>query len=81
MRQRTIVDGWIIICGIMGIAVTSVCEAARVRGGSASLIIYPPFTPPQPATNVAPGHLLFSVQGVSHWGRDVVAFLDGHRPR
>jgi dienelactone hydrolase len=62
-------------------SVKSVCEAVRSRGGSASLMIYPPFTPPQPATHTAPGHALFGVHGVSHWGKDVVAFFDQHRPR
>ena len=62
-------------------SVKKVCEAARSRGGSATLTIYPPFTPPEPATGIAPGHLLFSAQGVSSWGSDVVAFLDQHRPR
>jgi predicted RNA binding protein YcfA (HicA-like mRNA interferase family) len=62
-------------------SVKSLCEAARSHGSSAMLTIYPPFTPRQPAMNIAPGHLLFSVQGVSQWGRDVVTFLDQHRPR
>jgi dienelactone hydrolase len=61
-------------------SVKSVCEAARSRGSAAVLTIYPPFTPPEPVKNVAPGHLIFSAQGVSHWGSDVVAFLDKHRP-
>ncbi len=62
-------------------SVKAVCEAARSRGSSAMLTIYPPFTPGQPAMNIAPGHLLFSVQGVSLWGKDVVAFFEQHRPR
>jgi hypothetical protein len=61
-------------------SVKSVCEAARSHGSSATLKIYPPSTPRQPTTNIAPGHLLFSVQGVSLWGKDVVAFLDQQRP-
>ena len=62
-------------------SVKKVCEAARSRGDSATLTIYPPFTPPEPVKGIAPGHLLFSGQGVSIWGKDVVAFLDQHRPR
>jgi len=61
-------------------AVKSVCDAARSRGVSAELRIYPPFTPAQNPARVAPGHLLFSGQGVSSWGRDVVAFFNAHRP-
>jgi hypothetical protein len=62
-------------------AVKSVCDAARSRGASAELKIYPPFKPAQNPYNVAPGHLIFTGQGVSIWGQDVVAFFDTHRPR
>jgi dienelactone hydrolase len=61
-------------------AAKAVCDAAQRRGVSAELKIYPPFTPAQNANNVAPGHLIFSGQGVSIWGRDVLAFLNSHRP-
>jgi dienelactone hydrolase len=61
-------------------AAKTVCDAAKARGVSAELKIYPPFTPAQNANNVAPGHLIFSGQGVSIWGRDVLAFLNSHRP-
>jgi dienelactone hydrolase len=61
-------------------AVKDVCDAARAHGVSADLKIYPPFKPTQNPGNVAPGHLLFSGQGVSIWARDVVAFFDSHRP-
>jgi dienelactone hydrolase len=60
-------------------AVKTVCETARSRGVDAELKIYPPFTPAQNPQNVAPGHLLFSGQGVSLWSKDVIAFLDAHR--
>jgi dienelactone hydrolase len=62
-------------------AVKNVCDAARARGVSADLRIYPPFQPTQNLANVAPGHLLFSGQGVSIWAKDVVTFFDSHRPR
>jgi dienelactone hydrolase len=62
-------------------AVKSVCDAARARGSLAELKIYPPFKPTQNPYNVAPGHLLFSGQGVATWANDVVTFFDAHRPR
>jgi dienelactone hydrolase len=61
------------------VAVKSVCDAARSRGTPAELKIYPPFTPTQNLNNVAPGHLIFTGQGVSIWGGDAVAFFDSHR--
>ena len=60
-------------------AAKAVCDAAQARGISAELKIYPPFTPAQNPQNVAPGHVIFSGQGVSIWGRDVVAFFNSHR--
>jgi dienelactone hydrolase len=62
-------------------AVKEVCRAARERGTSAELRIYPPFTPSQNPSHVAPGHLLFTGQGVTKWGQDVVTFFETHRPR
>jgi dienelactone hydrolase len=62
-------------------SVKAVCDAARAHGSQAELKIYPPFTPTQNASGVAPGHLIFTAQGVSIWARDVVAFLDAHRPQ
>lgn len=61
-------------------AVKTVCETAGAHGISAQLKIYPPFTPTQNPNNVAPGHLLFTGQGVLTWGRDVVTFFNAHLP-
>ena len=60
-------------------AVKNVCDAARSHGTAAELKIYPPFMPTQNPQNVAPGHLIFTGQGISIWGSDVVAFFDSHR--
>lgn len=57
-------------------------ESARVicgvaRKAPAELKVYPPFTPTGPVREgVAPGHALFSPQGVAVWKGDVLAFLD-----
>jgi hypothetical protein len=36
--------------------------------------VYPPFTPRE-KSDVAPGHMIFSVQGARFWERDVKEFL------
>ena len=61
--------------------VRKVCAAAKAVGVDAQLIMYPPFTPAQTPPNVAPGHMIFSAEGVSHWDRDVLTFLGEHLPK
>jgi dienelactone hydrolase len=61
----------------------SLCDAVKAGGAAASLIVYPPFTPKEPSANplVAPGHMLFNrEEGVSIWGKDVLAFLAKYLP-
>ncbi len=48
-------------------------EVCRNAGGPKELKVYPPFTPAQARS--APGHALFSPQGVAIWGKDALAFL------
>ena len=38
-------------------------------------IVYPPFTPAAGGLAIAPGHLVFSAQGMAVWERDVLEFL------
>ncbi len=59
-------------------AVKSVYEAAKRHKAPAEIIVYPPFTPAQNPRNTAPGHLIFTGQGVAIWGKDVVDFLAKH---
>jgi dienelactone hydrolase len=54
---------------------------AASRGIPAELTVYPAFTPSQPIEGIAPGHLIFGAEGLPIWGRDVVRFLDTHRPK
>jgi dienelactone hydrolase len=61
--------------------VKKVCGAAKAVGVNAQLIMYPPFTPTQTPPNVAPGHMIFSAEGVSHWDKDVLSFLSEHVSR
>jgi hypothetical protein len=45
------------------------------------LIMYPPFTPTAQDAPVAPGHLLFSAEGLPIWGRDAIGFFDAYLRR
>jgi alpha-beta hydrolase superfamily lysophospholipase len=54
----------------------AVCQNAR--GTPAELKVYPPFTPTTLRENSAPGHALFSFQGVKIWGPDLLDFLARH---
>ena len=56
----------------------AVCTNAR--GTPAELKVYPPFTPTILRENSAPGHALFSFQGVKIWGPDLLEFLARHLP-
>jgi dienelactone hydrolase len=56
----------------------AVCKNAR--GTPAELKVYPPFTPTTLRENSAPGHALFSFQGVKIWGPDLLDFLARHLP-
>jgi dienelactone hydrolase len=55
-----------------------VCAAVAANGVATELKVYPPFTPSQPGLANAPGHTLFSPQGVTIWGEHVLAFLRQH---
>ena len=50
-------------------AVRQVSEAARANGTAAELIIYPSYTPPDPNSSDAPGHLIFRPAGLHIWER------------
>jgi len=51
------------------------------RGVPAELAVYPPFTPKQPIEGIAPGHLIFGAEGLPIWEKDVLRFLEAHRPK
>jgi dienelactone hydrolase len=65
-------------------SITTLAEIFKKRGVPPHrMVIYEPFTP-QPATgtvpvgipfNTAPGHLVFTAQGMHVWERDVIEFL------
>ena len=55
-------------------AAKTVCNAIPVDSSEKKTIIYPPFTPGRP-TNHAPGHNIFSAEGMPIWENDVLAFL------
>lgn len=56
----------------------AICKHAH--GKPAELKVYPPFTPTTLRANSAPGHALFSFQGVKIWGPDLLDFLARHLP-
>jgi dienelactone hydrolase len=55
-------------------SVTTLADIFKKRNTPHTLMIYEPFSPPQP-TRAAPGHALFSVQGTDLWEKDVIEFL------
>jgi dienelactone hydrolase len=55
-------------------SVKAVVDEAEKHGANAKLILYPAFTPRQ-RSDVAPGHMIFSVQGADIWERDLREFL------
>jgi dienelactone hydrolase len=59
-------------------AVKEVGDAIKSAGSWEKTIIYPPFTPTTNPGNIAPGHLIFSSQGISIWQNDVLSFLRSH---
>ena len=56
-------------------AVKEVGDAIKSAGSWEKTIIYPPFTPTTNPGNIAPGHLIFSSQGISIWQSDLLSFL------
>jgi carboxymethylenebutenolidase len=59
-------------------AIPTLSQVMDTAGLSHRLIMYPPFTPTEQETAVAPGHLLFSAEGLPIWGRDAVGFFDAY---
>lgn len=56
-------------------AVKAVGEAVKSSGQFERTIIFPPFTPTSNPGNIAPGHVIFSMQGISIWQNDMLTFL------
>jgi hypothetical protein len=56
-------------------SVTTLAEIFKTRNVPHRLVIYEPFTPIEGARFAAPGHALFSEQGMSVWESDVLQFL------
>lgn len=57
-------------------ALPGLSDSMAAGGLAHKLIMYPAFTPSQPAGDIAPGHLLFGPEGLSIWGKDAVGFFD-----
>lgn len=58
-------------------SITTLGETLKQRGVPHRVVIYDPFTPQQASAgfNTAPGHSIFTVQGMHLWERDVLEFL------
>jgi dienelactone hydrolase len=56
-------------------SVKSVVGEAKKHGAAARLIVYPAFKPRENPGGVAPGHMIFSAQGVGLWESDLKDFL------
>jgi len=56
-------------------SVKSVVAQAKKHGAAARLIVYPAFKPRENPGAIAPGHMIFSAQGVGLWESDVKDFL------
>ena len=62
-------------------AVPTLSQVMDAAGLAHRLIMYPPFTPTAQDAAVAPGHLLFSAEGLPIWGRDAIGFFDAYLRR
>ena len=54
---------------------SQVMEAARRPH---KVLMYAPFMPDRPTNGIAPGHIMFSADGIPIWGKDTIGFLDGY---
>jgi hypothetical protein len=59
-------------------AVKAVVRELEKQKIPTKLIIYPPYTPPEPPGEIAPGHLIFAAPGAHIWENDLRAFLAEH---
>ena len=59
-------------------AVRTVCDAAHRAGAETAVKIYAAFSPKVTPGNIAPGHLIFTADGLPIWKPDVLGFLGAH---
>ncbi len=57
-------------------SVTTLAAAMQKAGRPHEIKVYPAFTPTSNPGNIAPGHLIFSEQGVDIWRQDALTFLN-----
>ena len=56
-------------------SITTLAEILKKRGVPHRMVIYEPFSRPRGGGCFAPGHIVFSSQGVHVWEKDVLEFL------
>lgn len=59
-------------------AIPRLSQAMDAANRPHKTVIYPPFMPERPTRGIAPGHVIFSAEGIPIWGKDAVAFLDSY---
>ena len=57
-------------------SVTTLAAAMKKAKQPHEIKVYPAFTPTKNPKHIAPGHLIFSSQGVDIWGQDAVTFFN-----
>ena len=57
-------------------SVKVVVAEAEKHGGNAKLVVYPAFKPRENPNGIAPGHMIFGVEGVGIWEKDLKEFLE-----
>src|SRR5262249_41656993 len=56
-------------------SVRVVVDEAKKHGDHATLMVYPGFNPRENPNGIAPGHMIFSAEGISLWESDLKSFL------
>jgi dienelactone hydrolase len=59
-------------------SVKTVVEEVEKHGGTAKLIVYPRFNPRKSPGQIAPGHLVFTMEGTRIWEADLQGFLGNY---
>ena len=59
-------------------SITTLAEIFKRRSVPHRMLTYQPFTPERTGRAAAPGHAVFSAQGMNIWEKDVLEFLGHH---
>ncbi len=59
-------------------AIPRLSQVMEAAGRPHKALMYAPFMPGRPTNGIAPGHVIFSADGIPIWGKDAIEFLDGY---